>query len=176
MQVVGEDGLLNIGTQLDGKVRGAVKTFNVLPGSTATLSMEVLNGDALFAVQLKRLEKSGQLNDVGNFISWMEDNLPSNSWTLQEVLNPPYFTKDNENDGGLPADQAGVFSFDLFVDATTPADVYDLEFSVGGRTSADEPFYQDEHFYLNVIPEPGTFALLALGLGGLAARGRRRLR
>jgi hypothetical protein len=174
MQVVGEDGLLDIGTQLDGRVRGALKTFNVLPGSTAILSMEVLNGDALFAVQIKRLEKSGQLNDVANFLTWAEDNLQSNTWTRQEITNPPYFTKDNGSDGGLPADQAGVFSFGLFVDATTPADVYDLEFAVAGVT--DGLFYQDQHFYLNVIPEPGTFALLALGLGGLAARGRRRLR
>lgn len=168
MQVTDADGVLDLGTQLDGKTRGELKLFQVDPGSMVTLSMQVLNGDAVFAVQLKRLETPGQLNDLANFMTWLDDNLQSNPWTRQEDTNPPYFTKDDGNNGGLPASEAGVFSFDLFVDAATPPDVYDLEFAVAGKTGAEDLFYQDEHFYLQVVPEPGVGASALTMLATLA--------
>jgi hypothetical protein len=175
MQVTGADGMLDLGTQLDGKVRGALKVFEVDAGNTVTLSMQVLNGNDLFAVQLKRLEKSGQLNDLANFMTWMEDNLPSNPWTLQEITNPPYFTKDDGSNGGLAGSAAGVFSFDLFIDAATPPDVYDLEFAVAGLIG-ELQYYQDEHFYLQVVPEPEACASAMAMLAALgAALGARRL-
>lgn len=175
MQVIGTDGVLDLGTQLDGKVRGALQLFQVDPGNTVTLSMQVLDGNDVFAVQFKRLEKPGQLNDLTNFMTWMEDNLPSNPWTLQENTNPPYFTKDNGNDGGLAGSAAGPFSFDLFVDAATPPDVYDLEFAVAGTTGGGEvKYYQDEHFYLQV-PEPavGASAMAMLAALGVVFGSRR---
>jgi len=176
MQVTGTDGVLDIGTQLDGNVRGALQLFQVDPGNTVTLSMKVLNGDDVFAVQFKRLEKPGQLNDLANSMTWMEENVPSNPWTLQEVANPPYFTKDNENNGGLAGSAAGPFSFDLMVDAATPPDVYDLEFAVAGTTGGGEVrYYQDEHFYLQVVPEPavGASAMAMLAALGVVFGSRR---
>lgn len=173
LQVLGQNGVLDLGIQLDGKVRGALQLFQVLPGGTATLSMEVLNGDALFAVQLKRLEKPGQMNDLANFMTWAENNLPGNPWTQRGATNP-YFTKDDGSGGGLAAALAGIFNFNLFIDPATPPDVYDLEFAVAGLTTDDQQFYQDQHFYVEVIPEPATLALVGLGLAGLAATGRRR--
>jgi hypothetical protein len=175
IQVVGEDGVLDLGTQLDGKVRGQLDVFRVIAGDSVTLSVEVLNGDPVFALQFKRLEKSGQLNDLANFMTWMEENLPSNVWTLQEATNPPYFTKDNGNDGGLPASAAGVYSFDLAIDAATPPDVYDLEFAIAGKLASEDLFYQDQHFYLEVVPEPavGAAALTMLAALGVVVRSRR---
>jgi hypothetical protein len=176
MQVTGADGVLDLGTQLDGNVRGALQLFQVNPGNTVTLSMKVLNGNDLFAVQFKRLETPGQLNGLANFMTWMEDNLPSNLWTLQEVTNPPYFTKDNGNNGGLAGSAAGPFSFGLFVDAATPPDVYDLEFAVAGTAGGgDLRFYQDEHFYLEVVPEPaaGASAMAMLAALGVVFGSRR---
>jgi hypothetical protein len=177
MQVIGTDGTLDLGTQLDGKVRGALQLFQVDPGNTVTLSMQVLNGADVFAVQFKRLEKPGQLNDLANSMTWMEENLASNLWTLQENTNPPYFTKDNGNDGGLAGSAAGPFSFDLMVDAATPPDVYDLEFAVAGTTGGGEVrYYQDEHFYLQVVPEPGAgaSAMATLAALGVVFGARRR--
>ena len=175
MQVTAAE-VLDIGTQLDGNVRGPLDVFRVEPGNAVNLTMEVLNGDAVFAVQFKRLEKSGQLNDLANFMTWLEDNLETNPWTLQEDTNPPYFTKDNGNDGGLPANEAGAFSFDLFIDPVTPLDVYDLEFAVAGLNGDEQPFYQDEHFYLEVVPEPavGASAMTMIATLGAVFAARRR--
>ena len=176
MQVIGTDGVLDLVTQLDGNVRGALQLFRVDPGNTVTLSMKVLNGDDVFAVQFKRLEKPGQLNDLANFMTWMEDNLPSNPWTLQGGATNPYFTKDNGNNGGLAGSAAGPFSFDLFVDAATPPDVYDLEVAVAGTTGGGEVrYYQDEHFYLEVVPEPaaGASAMAMLAALGVVFGSRR---
>lgn len=177
MQVVGQDDLLDIGTQLDGAIRGSRKVFQVLPGNTVTMSVEVLNGDALFALQLKRLEMAGQLNSLANFMTWLEDNTVGNPWTLQEDTNPPYFTKDDGNNGGLQAAAAGIFSFDLFIDAATPPDVYDVEFAIAGMDATEQLYYQDEHFYVEVVPEPavGAATLAAVATLGLM-RGARRAR
>lgn len=175
IEIVGQDGLLDIGTQLDGAVRGERKVFRVDPGNTVSLSAEVVNGDALFAVQLKRLETSGQLNDLANFMTWLEDNVAGSEWTLQENGNPPYFTKDDGNNGGISGALAGVVSFDLFIDAATPPDVYDLEFAIAGLDGNENLFYQDQHFYLEVVPEPatGASAMAMIAALGVAARLRR---
>ena len=166
MDVIDADELVDLGTQLDGKQRGPLNTFWVDPGTTVTLSMEVLDGSDKFAVQLKRLEKPGQENDLSNFLIWMEDNLGGNVWTRQEVANPPYFTKDNGNNGGLPPEDAGVFTFDLLVNADTPPDFYDLEFAVAGKEGG--LWYEDEHFYLEVLPEPSPALLGVVALSAIA--------
>lgn len=177
LQIDGTDGVLDLGTQLDGNTRGALQLFKVVPGNTVTLSMQVLSWDGVFAVQFKRLEKSGQQSSLTNFLSWLEDNVPGNTWTLQEVSNPPYYTKDDGSDGGLPASSAGPFSFDLFIDPATPPDVYDLEFAIGGVNTNSDLIYQDQHFYLEVVPEPalGASALTMLASLGAVYASRRRL-
>ena len=172
LAVVFADENVDLGTQLNGNQRGPLPTFLVDAGTTVTLSAEVLNGEDKFAVQLKRLEKSGQANDLNNFLIWMEDNLPGNPWTRQEDTNPPYFTKDDGKNGGLSGSAAGVFSFDLFVDANTPPDFYDLEFAVAGKGKG--LWYEDQHFYVEVVPEPSTAVLGAVALSMIAALGSAR--
>jgi hypothetical protein len=151
MEVTGEDTTIDLGTQLNDKVRGPLKAFVVEAGRTVSMSINVLDGTEKFGVQLKRLETSGQEVSLDNFLIWVGDNAVENPWTRQEVENPPYFTKDDGANGGLPAVEAGIFTFDLFVASGTPPDVYDLELAVAGNSVGDGKWYQDEHFYLEVL-------------------------
>jgi len=70
----------------------------------------------------------------------------------------------------------GALTLDL--DVTVPIGVlpgwYDVEISIEGIEQGYGAFYEDEHFYLQVVPEPCTAALLASGLG-LALMRRRRV-
>ncbi|GAG24550.1 unnamed protein product, partial [marine sediment metagenome] len=64
--------------------------------------------------------------------------------------------------------------FDLFIPPGTGPGWYDLEYAVAG--SFGPLFYEDQHFYVKVIPEPSTLMLLGLGLSGLGLFARRRRR
>lgn len=172
MQVTDEDTILDLGTQLDGSTPGPLKTFNASPGETVSLSMEVLNGSPDYALELQGLETGGQQNDQANKLVWTEANDPGNVWT--ERGNPPYFTKDN-NGGGIAWGGTPVtYSFDLQIDPSTPVDVYELEFAIATGAFS----YEDENFYLNVVPvpEPSSVALIVLGIVGIGVLGRRRAR
>ena len=129
--------------QLNGKTRGQLETFVVEPGATITMSMDVLNGADKWSVQFKRLEKEGQALSQDNFMIW---NNPGNAgWNIQGASSAqPYFTTDIGEDTAPTAK-----SFTLTIDASTPPDVYDLEFAIAGK-SGNDLFYQDEHFYLAV--------------------------
>jgi hypothetical protein len=174
MSVVDEDSINDLGTQLDGTMPGPLKTFEVMPGSIVPLSVRVLDGSDKFAVQLKRLETGGQLVDMSDFLVWSEANDAGNVWTLQEVNNPPYFTKDAGNNQGITFTEPTTYVFDLMVDASTPHDFYDLEFMVAGKSSADSLWSQGEHFYVEVLPEPAAALQAIAALGIVAALARRR--
>lgn len=157
MQVSDTGTLTDLGTQLNGKIRGPLKTFGVQAGNIVTLSVDVLDGNDKFAVQLKRLETGGQANDETNVLIWSEANGADNVWTRQEINNPPYFTKDNGNDGGISGSVTpATYTFDLLVDAATPPDFYDLEFAAAGPIAGLGKWYQDEHFYLEVVSPPNA--------------------
>lgn len=151
MEVTGEDSLTDLGTQLDGNVRGPLKTFKVVPGQVVTLSVRVLDGSDRFAVQLKDFEKPARRDNSGNLLIWSPANEPGNVWTRQQAGNPPYFTKDNGADGGISGSVSPItYTFDLLVESGTPFDVYELVFAVPGRRSGVR-IYQEEHFYIEVI-------------------------
>jgi hypothetical protein len=174
MEVTPTGLAVDLGTQLDGKMRGPLTTYQAAPGDTVSLEVTVLNGDATYAVQLKRLETPGQFNSASNFLDWAEANAGDNPWTLQEVTNPPYFTKDDGSNGGIPWGGSLIsYMFDLFIDPSTPADFYDLEFAVAGKFDTNVRWYQDEHFYLQVVPEPGTVLMMGMGLALMAAGSRK---
>jgi hypothetical protein len=150
LEVAGEDSLTDLGTQLDGSVRGPLKTFKAVPGQIVTLALRVLDGRDRFAVQIKDFEKRGRRSDASHLLIWSPANDTDNVWTRQEVTNPPYFTKDNGANGGLPGSVAPItYTFDLLVEPGTPLDVYELVFAVAGRRGAR--VYQEERFYLEVL-------------------------
>ena len=167
MEVTGFDTLLDLGTQLDGKTRGLLKTFTAAPGDTVTLQMTVTDNSEKYGIELKRLYKSGQEVSVLNFLTdpmYGTDSVPP--WTnygADPVNGPQWFAQ-----GVIDADVGSVYDFDLILDPNTPFDVYDLEFAIaGGPAYQSGSWYQDEHFYLQVIPEPSTIALAGLGMIGI---------
>jgi hypothetical protein len=139
--------LTDLGTQLDGKTRGFLRTFDGVAGQTVTLSVDVAASAELVnptaALQLKRLEKQGQKNSATNFLDWTDANAGGSGWTKQGTTDP-YFTKE------IGA-ATGTFSFDLGLKPTTPVDFYDLEFAIAGKDDNGDQFYQDEHYYLAVV-------------------------
>lgn len=151
---------VNLGTQLNGSVRGPLATFDAVPGYTVTLSMDVLdpltpnlNENPRYALQLKQLELKGMQISNTNILSWTNANPAGSGWVKHDGTNAngslrPYFTKD------LNTAETGTFTFDLHVGTNTPVDLYNLEFGIAG---VDGPpgnrkmFYDDEHFYLAVV-------------------------
>ena len=146
LDVVEHDFLIDLGTL------GELKTFQAIPGKTLTIPVEILNVPSRFAVQIKDFEKPALLNNPANLLFWSEANDQTNIWTHQEVNNPIYFTKDNGSNGGISNSVAPVkYEFDLFIDATTPLDIYKLVMTTAGPSSAQGRWYQEEHFYIEVI-------------------------
>lgn len=139
----------DLGTQLDGKVRGPLKTFDGAAGGTVTLSVDVVASvaatlaNANYALQLKRLEKSGQQNSITNFLGWSDANPGGSGWVKQGTATP-YYTKT------LNPGATGTFTFTLGLNPTTPVDFYDLEFAIAGLDDTGK-FYNDQHYYLAVV-------------------------
>ncbi len=134
--VTGHDTTLDLGTQLDGQNRGALKTFVAGPGDTVALSVNVSDGGGKYALQLIGLDKGGRQNSTSNKLSYAADS----TWTQY-------------NSGGLyhtlSGASNGVRTFNLTINAGTPSDVYDLIFGIGLKSSGQ--WYQEEHFYLQVV-------------------------
>ncbi len=140
LQVTPQAVLIDLGTQLDGNTLGQLNAFEVEPGATVVLSVDILNGSGKWAAQLKHLEKGGQAQSLANMLVWSQSG--NTGWS--EHGSSPYMaTSVQENTG------AQTLIFSLTLDAATPPDTYDLVFAVAGKSSG--MFYQEEHFYLNVL-------------------------
>ena len=57
--ITGQDTTIDLGTQLDGQVKGTVETFTVNPGQTVGVKVNVLDGSLSYALQLSGTEKGG---------------------------------------------------------------------------------------------------------------------
>ena len=152
--------------------RGLLKFFEVAPGGNVDLSVRIdLQNlqDFYYAVELKRMETTGV--EKGGTLTYS----PDPDWFLQTGdLIPdserPYFTIPQ--DSGILFTGPELFTFTMFVDPSTDPDFYDLEFAMSGQPDF---FYEDEHFYLHVTPEPATLTLLVLAMGVSLRRRRVRL-
>jgi len=83
-----------------------------------------------------------------------------------------YYTSSDT--GGHAFDAPRTLTLDVFVPDGVIPGWYDLEVSLAGIDADGAGFYEDSHFYLEVIPAPGAGAALALGLAAAGARRRRR--
>ena len=150
--------VVNLGTQLNGSVRGPLATFDTVASNLITLSMDILsplttnlNENPIYSLQIKQFELKGMKNSNTNTLSWTNANPPGSGWVgWVTTTSKPYFTKD------LASGETGTFTFDLWVGGATPVDFYNLEFAVAGVDGPGGPgnrnlFYTDEHFYLAVV-------------------------
>ena len=105
-----------------------------------------------YSVQLKNLEKGGQLVNTANKLIWSPANIAQNVWVKQQETNPPtppYFTKEAATCKGISWGGAAVtYTFDLQVDVQTPPDLYNLTFAVAGQNN---DWYQEIDFYIEVL-------------------------
>jgi len=147
----GADGVTDLGS-------GDTATYNVEPGGVVTLSADVAGGNGTAALALVGMDSAtGLVNSGANTLTWSPSD--TTGWSSQQ--GGSYYTTD--------ATAAGTYSIDLLIDAATPADYYELAFTLAGN---DGMWSQTDPIYLNVgvVPEPSTYALIGLGLAGLAGR------
>ncbi len=182
LEVTGE-GLLNLddlnGTNSD---RGDLQFFSVEPGGSIDLTMNVLDGTDVYAVQIKRFGEAGVLDPAGsNFLTGYADDSASTWYALEPASGPAdtFFTNIPGFGTGTAwtGEPDDPYAFTLTLDANTQVDTYDLQYAVAGRTDGYVNFYEDQHFYVVVseaIPEPSTLVLLGMASLGLCCLKRRR--
>jgi hypothetical protein len=146
---------------------GLFKTYNVAPGNTVTITENVLNGSVDYAASVRNFEQGGQQNP-GNFLVYTTPNLALNGWNglVDPGSGATYYSTSVISDGSTPS-----FNFDISVNPATPLDYYELIFTMAGSNFLPGGrFAQEEHVYLNVVPEPQAYALATgLCLVGFAA-------
>jgi hypothetical protein len=152
LAVLGE-GLMDLGdgNRNDGKNRGAIPFFTVEPGGSIDLTMDVVDGSAVYSVELKRLDVAAVLGPANT--DYLTGFAPDGDWF--ELGTEPYYASTGGFSPGTSwtSGPAG-YTYSLGIDALTPENVYDLEFAVAGL-GAPSKFYGDKHFYLvvgNALP------------------------
>ncbi len=157
-------------------------SYDVEAGSSVALQLLVNNtgGDA-FGVALSgavtnatnrtgtvTLLPTGSVTGVNNSGNLLKFGLDS-AWATRTRSGIQWYTI-----GTLNASQAGLKTYNMAVDATTPSDYYLLTFQTGGGT---EDWADPQAFYVHVteaVPEPSTLALMGFGAVGLVFWRRRK--
>lgn len=148
------DGLLNLDDEnLPGATdRGELPFFTARPGETVTLNGNVLDGTEEYALQIKRFETEAVLSDSNNTLA--DFATPDPAYNGHGPPPSTYYATDVTPWIGSTTP----FLFNLTLDPGTPLDVYDLEFAIAGHDhDTDQLFYNDQHFYLQVVSVMGDY-------------------
>ena len=145
------DATLDLGTQLDGNVRGALKTFVAAPGATRRLSVNVQNASGPAYLVISGFSGGGQDISQANHLQYRGDP----AWTSRGAGS--YFTKS--------VISTGIDGFDLTVNVGTPDDVYDLTFAMAGSDNSGA-WCQQVHFYIQVVSVPAVESLVVVSPNG----------
>jgi len=150
LRVFGEDTLADPDeTNTGAPDRGVLKVFQAYRGQSKELFAEVLglSSQDTYAVELTRMrfpgvEDNGRLKYSGD-CDWPE-------WDESPTHYTDPFISHTWPSGPTQ------FNFEISVDTDAGNDYYDLVFAVAGKfADTGGLFYSEEHFYLQVMGQPG---------------------
>ena len=170
LELINFDGFFDPDESFTGATdRGTLKFFDVFPGDSVDLTIRVDFQDAVdihYAVELKRMEELG-VEGGGTLTQSPDPDWFQQTGAIFSDPARPYFTIPE--DEGIHFTDPQVFTFTMLVDESADPDFYDLAFAMAGQPDF---FYTDEHFYLHVVPEPTSLALVSLAVLALRRRGQ----
>jgi hypothetical protein len=136
---------------------GLLKVYKVIAGHTAAIQLNVTNRyGGSYGLDINSLDNSG-FNNPADHMSYT----PDATWDNQS--SGTWFTV------GPTATSPTTMTFNLAVNASTPADYYPVETQMAGRDSSNAKWSQVEPFYVQVVSAaPPRPALLAPRRAGIA--------
>ncbi len=140
------------------------------PGDLIPLTINITNGADIYSASLAGLGAPG-LTGFTPDASWA-NHFTAGTFNTDPQYGGPYYALSNS---GLAYQGPISHFFNLRLGANTQLGSYPLSFTVSG--SGNEGLWRDSNpFTLNVIPEPSTVALIAVGtaIGVIWWRRRRR--
>lgn len=192
---------LSVNPRNDGGYTGSLPSFTVYPGGMITLQLDVTPlGDNFFgwAITGSALSGNASVSLISNSINGtitgngtvaaintptpvdLLSYTPGTNTGWVYTLKPGPSRPGNYYNTAATVWASGVQTnyFSMTIDANTPADVYTMTYRASGGTDTTTTipkWTQSQEFLINVIPEPGPLAMIALsGVALLISRRRRR--
>ena len=160
LSVTGNSGTANPVEAAGKPDGGTLPVYIVTQGGTTTLKAQVSNWQSggMYAVLLEGFDSASVTSSANNVINFT----PDPTWTYASG-SPSWYYTPNQTFGGT-----ATMAYNMTVSPTTPVGYYEMSFLIGGPYgTTSTPFYVD------VIPEPMTVVVVAVGAGAVLLRRRR---